>query len=171
MDEFNISVLTPENWVLYKTVRLKSLRDSPGSFGSTYEQEAVLSDAEWQLRLDLQSRALNALPLIVQIGGVPVGLAWGVIHKPDVATAHIYQMWVSPALRGKGIATSLLLAIKAWAIDQGCHLLALAVTTGNEDAVNLYKSSGFIATEPLEALRVGSTLRVQPMVMKLGSAG
>ena len=170
MDEFKISVLTPRDWVLYKAVRLKSLRDAPDSFGSTYEQEAVLSDAEWQLRLDLQSRALNALPLIVQMGGLPVGLAWGVIHKPDVATAHIYQMWVSPALRGKGIATSLLRKIKAWAIGQGCHLLALAVTTGNEDAVSLYKSSGFIATGQLEALRVGSTLCVQPMVMKLGSA-
>ncbi|MGP9566179.1 GNAT family N-acetyltransferase [Halomonas sp. AOP5-B2-8] len=170
MDEFEISLLTPEDWVLYKTVRLKSLRDAPNSFGSTYEQEAVLSDAEWQLRLDLQSRALNALPLIVQIGGLPVGLAWGVIHKPDVATAHIYQMWVSPALRGKGIATSLLREIKAWAIGYGCNLLALAVTTGNEGAVSLYKSSGFIATGQLEALRAGSTLCVQPMVMKLGSA-
>lgn len=170
MSEFEIKTLTPENWELYKSARLNSLRDSPDSFGSTYDQEAALSDAEWQSRLDLKLRALDALPLVAEMDGQLVGIAWGLIHKPDLRIAHIYQMWVSPALRGKGIAKSLLSEIKAWAIGRGCDLMALAVTANNEAAVNLYKSSGFVATGQLEKLRVGSALMVQPMVMELNSA-
>jgi ribosomal protein S18 acetylase RimI-like enzyme len=170
MSEFEIRILTPEDWELYKSARLKSLRDSPDSFGSTYDQEAALSDAEWQSRLDLKLRALDALPLIAEMDGQAVGLAWGLIHKPDLEIAHIYQMWVSPALRGKGIAKTLLREIKAWALGRGCDLMALAVTTSNEAAVSLYRSSGFVATGQLEELRIGSALLVQSMVMELNSA-
>ncbi|WP_417579293.1 GNAT family N-acetyltransferase [Nitrincola sp.] len=169
MSEFEIKTLTPEDWEIYKSARLKSLRDSPDSFGSTYDQESALSDAEWQTRLNLKLRALDALPLVAKMDGQPVGLAWGVIHEPDLGVAHIYQMWVSPALRGKGIATSLLREIKAWAAGRGCEFVALAVTNSNQAAVSLYMSSGFIATGQLEELRSGSAIMVQPMVMKLSS--
>ena len=168
MSEFKIRILTPEDWGLYKTARLKSLRDSPDSFGSTYDQEAALSDSEWQSRLNLKLRALAALPLVAEMDGQAVGLAWGLIHEPDLEIARIYQMWVSPALRGK--AKTLLREIKAWALGKGCDLIALAVTTSNEAAVSLYSSSGFVATGQLEELRAGSALMVQPMVMELHSA-
>ncbi|WP_324731393.1 GNAT family N-acetyltransferase [Pseudomonas paeninsulae] len=170
MSEFEIKILTAKNWELYKSARLSSLRDSPDSFGSTYDQETTLSDAEWQSRLDLKFRDIDALPLVAELDGKPVGVAWGFIHKPDLRIAHIYQMWVSPELRGKGIAKSLLREIEAWAISRGCGLMALAVTTSNEAAVNLYRSFGFIAAGQLEELRIGSERMVQPMVMKLNSA-
>jgi ribosomal protein S18 acetylase RimI-like enzyme len=83
--------------------------------------------------------------------------------------AHIYQMWVSPALRGKGIAKSLLYEISTWAVNKGCECIKLAVTTSNEAAVGFYTSSGYLPTGPLEALRVGSALMVQPMVKRLGN--
>ena len=170
MSECEIKILTPENWELYKSARLNSLREAPDSFGSTYDQEAALSDAEWQSRLDLKLQNIDALPLVAEMDGQPIGIAWGLIHKLDLRIAHIYQMWVSPEMRGKGIAKSLLLEIKAWAIGRGCDLMALAVTTSNEAAVNLYKSFGFVAEGQLEELRVDSPLLVQPMVIELNSA-
>lgn len=170
MSEFEIKILTPANWELYKSVRLNSLRDTPDSFGSTYDQEITLSDAEWQSRLDLKFRDIDALPLVAELDGQPIGVAWGLIHKPDLRIAHIYQMWVSPELRGKGIAKSVLREIEAWAISRGCDLMALAVTTSNEAAVNLYKTFGFINAGQLEELIIGSELMVQPMIFKLNSA-
>jgi len=169
MSELEIKILTPENWELYKSARLKSLRESPDSFGSIYDQEAVLSDAEWKSRLDLKFRDVDALPLIAEIEGHPVGIAWAFIHKPNLQVAHIYQMWVSPELRGKGIAKSLLHKIKAWALGRGCSLMALGVTTSNEAAVNLYRTFGFVAAGQLEQLRADSPLLVQPMTMELNS--
>lgn len=167
MNELKISILTPKDWERYKCVRLESLNDSPDSFGSTFGEEAALSESEWQSRLDLKSRGLDALPLIAEINGQAVGLAWGVIHAPDREVVHIYQMWVSPASRGKGIAQALLSEIKAWALGHGCNLLALAVTTSNKAAVSLYRSSGFMTKGQPVQLRVGSALRMQPMVMEL----
>lgn len=169
MKNFNIKVLTPEDWALYKSVRLESLKDSPDSFGAIYEQESALSDSDWQARLDLNARGLVAFPLVAEQGGRAVGLAWGVIHAPEVETAHIYQMWVSPAARGKGIAKALLGEIKTWAIDKECDCLALDVTTSNEAAVCLYRSSGFMAMGPPVPLRRDSFLMMQPMEMALHS--
>ncbi|QGQ69321.1 GNAT family N-acetyltransferase [Halomonas sp. PA16-9] len=83
--------------------------------------------------------------------------------------AHIYQMWVSPALRGKGVAKSLLYEISTWAVNKGCECIKLAVTTSNEAAVGFYTSSGYLPTGPLEELGVGSALMVQPMVKRLGN--
>ncbi|MFC7367707.1 GNAT family N-acetyltransferase [Vreelandella zhaodongensis] len=169
MNDFNIKLLTPNDWALYKSVRLESLLDSPDSFGSTYEQESALSDADWQSRLDLKARGLDAMPLVAQRGGRAVGLAWGVIHAPDVATAHIYQMWVLPAVRGEGIAKALLHEMTAWALGRKCDQIALAVTTSNAAAVRLYQSSGFIAIDQPTPLRNGSVLMVQPMALNLHS--
>lgn len=170
MSYVKIRVLTPQDWQLYKSVRLTSLEESPDSFGSTYEQEVTLSDTEWQTRLDLKWRGLDALPLIAELESQAVGLAWGVIHEPYSKTAHIYQMWVSPAQRGKSIATSLLSEITAWAFHKGCERIVLAVTTSNEAAVSLYNSSGYLPAGSLEALRSGSVLLVQPMVKRLDKA-
>ena len=77
MSYVKIRVLTPQDWQLYKSVRLTSLEESPDSFGSTYEQEVTLSDTEWQTRLDLKWRGLDALPLIAELESQAVGLAWG----------------------------------------------------------------------------------------------
>ena len=170
MSKLEIRILTPQDWPLYKLVRLNSLEDSPDSFGAIYAREAEFPDSEWRSRLEPHLRAKNALPLICEMEGRAVGLAWGLIHEPDLKVAHVYQMWVSPALRGKGIAKSLLGEIKTWAIGRGCDLMALAVTTTNEAAVGLYISSGFVPTGELEELREGSALVVQPMVMDLRSA-
>lgn len=66
MSDVKSRVLTPQDWQLYKLARLNSLEDAPDSFGSTYEQEVTLSDTEWQTRLDLKWRGLDALPLIAE---------------------------------------------------------------------------------------------------------
>ncbi|MFM2484986.1 GNAT family N-acetyltransferase [Celerinatantimonas yamalensis] len=170
MSELDIKILTPEDWELYKTARLNSLKESPDSFGSTYNQEAALLDTEWRSRLDLKFREIDALPLIAEFKGQPVGIAWGCIHKPNLKVAHIYQMWVSPELRGKGIAKSLLLKIEGWALGRRCSLMVLGVTTSNEVAVNLYRSFGFVAAGQLEELRADSPLLVQPMTKELNHA-
>lgn len=170
MSEFKIRTLSLGDWRLYRAVRLSSLKDSPDSFGSTYERETEFSDSEWQSRLEPSSRAKSALPLVAETDGTVVGLAWGLIQEPDIKVAHIYQMWVAPSQRGKGIGKALLNEIEAWARGRGCDLLALDVTTTNEAAVGLYLSSGFVPVGQQGELRAGSTLKVQPMIMELHSA-
>lgn len=167
MSEFRIRVLTPKDWKTYKSVRLNSLEDSPDSFGSTYEQELLFTDSEWQARLNPKPVGNVALPLIAEVQGKEAGLASGLIWESDPTTAHVYQMWVSPSARGKGIAKCFLSEIKQWAINKECTSIVLAVTTTNDAAVGLYLSFGFKPVGGVEELRVGSELLVQPMVMEL----
>ena len=164
---FKTHLLTPALWKLYQQVRLNTLQESPDAFGVTYAQEAALSDAQWQARLDLKARAINALPLVTEIAGKPVAIAWAMINDPQPQTTDIYQMWVCPTERGKGLAKSLLEQTKTWAMENGCTQLALAVTTNNQAAVNLYTSFGFVLSGATQPLRAHSKLLVQPMLMPL----
>lgn len=170
MSQFKLRVLAPENWAEYKSLRLNALKESPDSFGSTYEREAAFSDVEWIERLRANFEGMISLPLVAEIDGDLVGLAWGVIHHSDEKLAHIYQMWVSPEARGKGIAMSFLNELKIWALSNSCTSIELAVTTNNDAAVGLYKICGFKADGVKKQLRAGSELLTQQMVMVLDHA-
>ncbi|MBC54245.1 MAG: GNAT family N-acetyltransferase [Gammaproteobacteria bacterium] len=170
MSEFNIRVLTPADWLTYKSIRLASLRDAPDSFGSTYERESVFMQPEWESRLDPVGRAKTALPLVAECGVDPVGVAWGLVQDTDLKVAHVFQMWVSPDARGRGIAKALLNRITDWAIGRNCHLIELSVTTTNAAAVGLYDSSGFLSSGQVEDLREGSALKTKIMIKDLRNA-
>lgn len=134
MSNFEITRLTPDRWQLYKSIRLQALKDAPDSYGSTLEQEAAMSDTEWKSRLDLEMRDITALPLVATKNGEPVGLAWGLVDAQASAIAHVYQMWVSPTVRGRGIGKLLLREITSWAVGRRCTHMRLAVTTSNDAA-------------------------------------
>jgi len=163
----NIRALSMDDWETYKSLRLSSMSDSPDSFGATLDRETSYPDEEWLSRLDPLDRAATALPLVAEIEGTPVGLAWGLVHKQSSKEAHIYQMWVKPEARNKGIGRKLVETIISWARDSQLTSLALSVTTTNNAAVSLYESTGFVSIGEAEPLRPGSTLKAQPMVLKL----
>ena len=167
MSSLTIRTLNQDDWRLYKALRLRSLHDSPDSFGSSYESEAAYPDEEWMSRLDPQGRAHNALPLVAELDGQASGLAWGLIHEPESRTAHVYQMWVAPEARGLGIGHALLNHIIAWAEEAQLDRVVLSVTTTNPAAVALYLSSGFIPQGELQALKPDSELFTQMMVKDL----
>lgn len=167
MSDVEIRTLTPDHWHLYKSVRLQALKDSPDSYGSTFEQEAALTDTQWQSRLDLKWRNIDALPLVATKNGEAVGLAWGLVNAHAPSITHVYQMWVSPTARGEGIAKLLLREITSWAVRRRCTHMRLAVTTSNDAAVHLYSAYGFTAVGQREELRTGSALMVQTMMLNL----
>ena len=103
MADIRIHSLTKDDWRLYKSLRLSSLKNSPDSFGSTFKRESAFSDEEWFARLDFQARQMQGLLFIALLKEQPVGLACGIVHTPGEQDGHIYQMWVSPAARGLGI--------------------------------------------------------------------
>ncbi|MCP5347241.1 MAG: GNAT family N-acetyltransferase [Pseudomonadales bacterium] len=169
ISNLNIRVLSMDDWGMYKSLRLGSLEDSPDSFGSTLERETAYPDEEWMSRLDPSDRAASALPLVAELNNVPCGLAWGVVHDKSSKVAHVYQMWVKPDARNRGVGRKLLEAIILWARDSHLRSLALAVTTTNKEAVWLYRSSGFLSVGGTEPLRPGSVLMVQPMILEISA--
>lgn len=165
MKNLHIVEVTANDWQTYKKLRLQSLKDSPDAFGSVYKREAEFSDKEWRSRLVFNQN--EKLAVIAMVNEEPVGLAFGVLHKPSDDTAFIYQMWVSPLARGLGVGRLMINRIMCWAKDLNVNYLSLDVTTNNTAAINLYKTSGFEPYGVLQKLRESSHLETQSMRMPL----
>src|SRR5256712_12394750 len=63
--------LGPEDWQLYRRVRLDALKEAPYAFGSTYEREVEFDDATWR------RRGVDRVPFIAEGDGVVAGAASG----------------------------------------------------------------------------------------------
>ena len=166
----SIRTLATGDWRLYRDLRLRALADSPDAFGSTLAAEAGRPDAEWARRLASSADPRVSLPLVAELDGELIGLAWGRIDAsaPDVAA--LYQMWVAPTHRGRGVGQKLLEAVFAWGSAQNAASLELGVTRGDSPARRLYERAGFKPLGEPQPLRPGSTLLAQPMRLALENA-
>ena len=165
--DFTIRQMGIPDWEQYKAIRLQSLQDAPDAFGATYDNEVQITDAHWQSRLRSHVEDRLVSSFIAEMNGEAIGLAGGVIFNDTPGTVNIFQMWVSPTARRRGVAMALLRQIQLWAGKNACSKMALSVNANNEDALTLYKKAGFWAEGKLDVLRPGSTIPIQPMIKKI----
>ena len=110
--------------------------------------------------LAAEARA-NLIPGLVQHRGARVFLAFDGEQPLGVAIClvgfssfrgkslvNIHDIAVSPAARGKGVGRQLLAAIEADARTLGCCKVTLEVRSDNARAMGLYRSVGFMPSEP-----------------------
>jgi len=154
-------------WRAYRELRLAALTDSPDAFGSTLEREGASSDDQWAARLASGVASATDLPLVAEVDGRPVGLAWGRIEAAAPDTADLFQMWVSPAHRGIGAGRLLVDAVIRWARSQRATQLVLGVTCGDTPAVRLYARAGFVPDGDPGPIRPGASVLAQPMRLVL----
>lgn len=135
-----IRLLEPDDWALYRDVRLAALREAPFAFGSTFEGESAFAEAVWRERL--QGRGL----FVALADGRAAGLAAGVRNRERPGEAMLISMWTNPAFRGHGIGEKLVQAVLAWTAVEGIARITLEVTVGNDVAERLYRRCGFERT-------------------------
>jgi GNAT superfamily N-acetyltransferase len=73
--------------------------------------------------------------------GRPV--ACGGLRHLGPATAEIKRMYVKPAARGSGVATTVLRALEAAARERGCTILRLETGTAQPEAIRFYEREGY----------------------------
>jgi len=157
----------PDEWRVYKDLRLQALAESPDAFGSTFAKEVQRSDEEWAYRLASGARSAWDLPLIAMLDACPIGLAWGKIEASEPAVANLYQVWVHPNYRGHGAGQLLLEAVIEWAKSRHAAALELDVTLGYTPAARLYYRNGFRPVGEPVSLRPGAELLEQKMRLSL----
>lgn len=142
----------PDDWRLWRGIRLRALEESPDAFGSTLAREQGFGEAEWRERMRAS--------FVVLVEGEPVALGAG--HGDPPGPLHVGAMWVDPAYRGRGLSTLVLDEIAAEAQSQG-RGLELDVVRGNGVAERAYRARGFRPTGETRPLRPGSDLVVERM--------
>jgi GNAT superfamily N-acetyltransferase len=160
----------PNEWPLYRELRLAALRDAPHAFGSTLEREAAFPEEEWITRLAVGTASPLNYPMVAEDDSRrPVGLAWARIDPADTNTATLYQVWVHPAARRQHIGSALLASALDWARDAGACAMELHVALGPGSAMSFYRRAGFLEDGPPTPLRPGSELLQQSMRLLLPS--
>ena len=148
-----IRMLTQEDWQPWKLLRLEALKNSPESFGSSYEEEVNWPD------LDFQNSLTKSDIFGVFVDNSLVSCA-GFYSLNSAKTKHrgvIWGMYTRPECRGQGIASALIKTIINHAKSRITQL-HLTCVTSNLGAVAFYQKQGFkiYCTEP-RALKIGDT--------------
>ncbi len=154
--------LRPDEWAVFRDVRLRALADAPDAFGSTHAREVAQSDDEWQALVRSNERAI-----FIATAGGSVGLAIGAPQRGEAGAAGLFAMWVAPQSRGHGIGAALIDAVAKWARREGYQSISLGVETTNESAIALYSRWGFADTGERVPLRKDSDLMIRIMVARL----
>ncbi|WP_229198630.1 GNAT family N-acetyltransferase [Bradyrhizobium acaciae] len=133
--------LSPADAALYRDIRLEALRLSPEAFGSAYETESAHPVAWFAERL-----ARGAVMLGAFRGSELAGIV-GFVAADGPKRQHkgaLVGMYVRQAARRGGVGRLLVEAALELAA-QSVELVQLIVVKGNEPAVRLYESMGFVA--------------------------
>jgi GNAT superfamily N-acetyltransferase len=166
-NHFSIRNPTAREWPAYRDLRLRSLADSPDAFGSTLAEEQARAPEAWAARLSAALASGQDCPFIAEVAGTPAGSLWAKADFVDASVVNLFQMWVAPEFRDRGIAAALLGQAIAWAASRNARIVQLGVTCGDTPAMRLYLRAGFQPVGRPEPLRAGSPLLSQPMRLTL----
>jgi ribosomal protein S18 acetylase RimI-like enzyme len=131
--------LTPDDWRLWREVRLEALRESPGAFSSKLSDWQGTGDTEERWRSRLVGVSLN---LVAFVDAKPAGVIGA--RCLDDGTVEVLSTWVAPWARGHGVGDALVDAVLRWAKRHAAVKAALDVYRTNQNAIRLYQRHGFV---------------------------
>lgn len=136
---FDITLASTSDWEQVRAVRLRSLREEPYAFCSTYAREEAFTELDWQERLATAHTFLARGPADVLRGLVTA--VW--LRNGDMA---LTGMYVAPEARGEGCAHGLIGAVVDLTRHRGGQRVVLGVKEGCDRAVRCYLRFGFAPT-------------------------
>jgi ribosomal protein S18 acetylase RimI-like enzyme len=165
---------TAREWPAYRALRLRSLADAPQAFGSSYAAEEAWAHELWMARLTAAEVSSRDCPLVAEAtdananaDGAMLGLLWAKCDAGDAGVVNLFQMWVAPEARGRGVAAALVDEAVTWARSIDARLVQLGVVVDNQAAIQLYLRKGFGKVGEPEPIRPGSPLLEQTMQLQL----
>jgi GNAT superfamily N-acetyltransferase len=165
----SVRPLRADETELLKTLRLRSLAESPDSFANSFADADAKPDSYWQEMTRSVTEPGRHVMFVAEKDAAPVGLAFGLLDKEHAATAQLGGMWVEPAARGLGVGRALGEAVLAWARERGFARVILWVTDGNDAAIALYERMGFARTGDRDRLPSNRDLGTLEMALPLSS--
>ena len=108
--------LTEDDWLAFSQIRLKALQTDPTVFGSNYERESKMPEADWRSRLQAKDNAI----FLISENETPIGMTCVSIDRDDATnkTALFWGSWLAPQVRGKGLSELMYQTRINWAREQ-----------------------------------------------------
>jgi GNAT superfamily N-acetyltransferase len=157
----HVSPLTAADVVAYRALMLEAYEHAPDAFTTTAAERQAEPEAWWVKRIgstEALATSFGAWHGTALVGTVALEYS----AKPKTChAALVLGMYVQPSNRGKGIGLALMqAAIAASSARPEILSLTLTLTEGNEPALRLYRSVGFVSwgTQP-NAIRTVSGLK------------
>ncbi|NQW12369.1 MAG: GNAT family N-acetyltransferase [Alphaproteobacteria bacterium] len=150
-----IRKFAPDDWPLYRAIRLEALQREPQVYGTGLHQARAYTDDDWRQRLvNPDAGTFGALDGDAAIGMAGWFLAPGANQRHQASVIGVY---VRDGYRGRAIGRRLVEATVADA-ETRAEDVNLHVATTNEPARRLYETLGFrvVATLP-RALKYAGT--------------
>lgn len=149
----NITIrqLTEEDWYKFSQVRLKALLTNPRGFGSNYEKESQMTEAEWRSRLQAKD---NAIFLIFD-DEKPIGMTCVSIDREDPTkkTALLWGTWLEPHSRRKGLSGLMFQTRIDWAKRQpSVEKIIVSHRASNLSSKYANQKHGFVLTHKNEKI-------------------
>jgi ribosomal protein S18 acetylase RimI-like enzyme len=132
----DVQLLGPDDWRLWRRLRLEALRESAAAFSSTLAQWTGAGDTEERWRARLSNVPLN---IVLRSNGAPAGMVSAHVRADDIA--ELISMWVVPFARGRGVGDAAVRAVLGWAKPRE---VVLSVKAENRPAIALYQRHGFV---------------------------
>lgn len=138
-----------------RELRLEALADSVAeiAFLETTEQALARPEAEWRERAEKNATSDEQAGFVALLDEEHVGSVVVFPRRagepdyfqrvPEVDTATLVGVYVSPRVRGRGVIDALIRAAQDWARDAGYPELTLDVHERNEVAIASYRRAGF----------------------------
>ena len=161
--------LQPQDWQAYRAIRLRALEDAPDAFCATLAEAQAWEIGEWAARLERAAASGIDCPLVAELDGAPVGMLWAKADAEHTDRVNLFQVWVAPESRGRGVASRLLDEALAWARKRGARAVHLGVNRANAHVVRLYERAGFEAIGTPRPMREGSSNMEQQMRLLLAA--
>lgn len=159
--------LRSDEGLAYRDVRLRSLREAPEAFASTYDEEAAEPDEHW---VDLVAHTADAMEAamftVERPDGSHAATTFVRVSSTPPHDAYIGAMWLDPDLRGPlpapeaSWADQLLAAAEHFARTLGSQAITLWVAESNPAAHRFYERNGYRPTGQSEPQPSGITARL-----------
>jgi RimJ/RimL family protein N-acetyltransferase len=148
VDDISIRRLRPDEFALWRALRLRGLHEHPEAFGMSHEDEALMPESQSRERFDRSVAGPDSGIVGAFLGETLVG-CFGYARPARAKQRHsvgTWGMYVTPEARGRGAGRALLRAVVAEAgALPGVSRITLCVMAVNEAAWRLYESEGFEA--------------------------
>ncbi len=135
-----IRTTTEHDWEQVRTLRLEALADTPLAFGEHLVDAEKHGESEWRMRGARGTNPHSVFLVAIDDDGRWVGTMAGYV---DRSVPMLVGVYVSPSVRGTGVAEALLAGIEEWALTEG-DMLLLHVHEENPRARAFYAKAGYI---------------------------